>query len=407
VSVPIPATYSRPISPDEVSLLARLDGIAEEVQLCIEGEGAIDPAALAEAVATASAACPGARLARDGRQWVDSGQPPPVRLVDAASFDRARLDSPLLRTPLACLGRPTCEVLVVPGTPATAVFRIHRGTMDGRGALFWQRQVFRALRGEAVEEATSTMDCEEAKAEIAASLGVELPEAAKPSGTEWRPVLGLIPEGPRRSIWRRRTIDGVHLGVTAKIARVAAIYGGGEAVVGIPVDLRQYLPEVRTTMAVTGNFKLHVREEDDWADVDARLLTALREYRFMTRSNADPTAPLMPLRLKCQIRRWADNLARKYPDSVKQWVDRDVTVSHLGAVELTDFCADGFEATSYYCLGAVTYMPEIDIVESRGRTEVTVAWRDGPGVSRRIESMLDRIEEELSSRSPGPDGHEA
>jgi hypothetical protein len=115
----------------------------------------------------------------------------------------------------------------------------------------------------------------------------------------------------------------------------------------------------------------------------------------------------MPLRLNCQIRRWADNLARKYPDSVKQWVDRDVTVSHLGAVELTDFCADGFEATSYYSLGAVTYMPEIDIVESRGRTEVTVAWRDGPGVSGRIEALLDRICEELSPRSPGPDGHQA
>ena len=66
-------------------------------------------------------------------------------------------------------------------------------------------------------------------------------------------------------------------------------------------------------------------------------------------------------------------------------------MAHLGAVAAADFCAGGFEATSCYRLGAVTYIPEIDVVENRERTEVTVAWRDGPGVAERIEALLDRI----------------
>ena len=193
VTIPASQVYSRPISHDEWWRLARLSGIVAEVQLCVEGDGSIDPAALAAAVDVASRACPGARLIRQGRQWVDSGQAPPVRLLATADFGRTRLESPLLRRPLACQGRPNSEVLLVQGTPTTVIFRAH--PMDGHGAMFWQRQVFRALRGEAVESATSTPTHEEAMTEIATRLGLDRPEAIKSSGPQWRPVLRRCPAG--------------------------------------------------------------------------------------------------------------------------------------------------------------------------------------------------------------------
>ena len=139
VTIPASQVYSRPISHDEWWRLARLSGIVAEVQLCVEGDGSIDPAALAAAVDVASRACPWARLIRQGRQWVDSGQAPPVRLVATADFG-LHGQSPLLRRPLACQGRPNSEVLLVQGTPTTVIFRAH--PMDGHGAMFWQRQVF-------------------------------------------------------------------------------------------------------------------------------------------------------------------------------------------------------------------------------------------------------------------------
>jgi amino acid adenylation domain-containing protein len=399
-----PETYSRPITGEEWWRFGALRGLGPLNQLLVEGDGVIDEGELATAVAVASRACPGARLVRRGRQWVDSGQPPAVRAVDAAGFDRARLDSPLLRTPLTCQ-KSSSEVVLVPGTPTTIIFRAHSAVTDGHGLMLWQRQVFRALRGEPVEEATSRLTRDEVLAEIAATLGPRQ-EAAQDPDPEPRPawlsVLGELPSGSPRSLWRRRTIDGIHVGVTAKIARLVTAYGDGDrrGVVGIPVDLRQYLPGLRTTASVGGLIDIYVRADDDWSDVDASMLTALSERRFL--ANQDNSSVLtMPTRLMLELNRWTDNLARQDHNVIRE---RNLAayvagVAHLGAVDLADFCTDGFEATSYYSLGSVNYTPGFDVVESRGRTELTLAWRDGPGVAERAEALLDWIEEGLSPRA--------
>ena len=377
-------------------------GLSTEVQLCVEGNGTIDPAALTAAVATVAQACPGTRLVRRKQLWVDSGRAPDVRVVAASGFNRVRLDSPLLRTPLACQGRSSCEVVLIQGTPATVIFRAHPGVMDGRGAMLWQRETFRALRGEAVEPADSRLTHEDVMTEITARLGIGLPPRTGPSEHQWRSVMGTVPGGPRWSLWRRRTIDGIHLGISAKIARLVTAYGpgGGEGLVGMPVDMREFLPGLRTTAGVTGHVKIHVRRDDDWNDVDAKLLTGLGELQFLAH-RGDPTALTMPVPFMREMRRWLDNLARQNHNAVreKKLAEFVVGVSHLGAVDLEDLSADGFEATSCYCLGAVSFAPELDILESRGRTEITLTWRDGPGVAERAEALLDHVEEYLSPRA--------
>jgi hypothetical protein len=378
---------------------ATLPGLVEEVQICVEGDGVIDPSALSAAVVTASEACPGARLVRRGRRWVDSGTAPVVKVAEAADFDRTRLDSRLLRGQLTC-SKSSCEVVLVQGTPATVIFRAHPGVMDGQGVLLWQRQVFRALRSEAVEDATSPLNCDMVMAEIAAQLGID-PPGPQP-GPPWRSVLGKLPSGPRRSLWRRRTIDGTHTGVTAKIAQLVTTYGEGDkdGLVVIPVDLRRYLPGLRSTAGLGGIIDILIREGDDWNDVDASLLTALNEHQFLAH-RSDSVGPSMPQPFLREMARWVDNLARQNQDVIKE---RTLTpfiasVSHLGTVNLADFCADGFEATSCYRLGMVGYMPAFDLVECRGRTELTLAWRDGPGVSELAEALLDWIEECLSPQA--------
>ena len=301
---PGPGTYSRPITPSDWWMLSNPGELAMEIQLCVEGHGGIDPAALAGAVATASQACPGARLVRRGRRFVDSGQAPPVRVADAADFDRTRLDSPLLRTPLARNGRASCEVVLVQGTPTTVVFRAHHAMMDGHGAMFWQQQVFRALRGEPVAGAHSRLT--EVMEEVAATLGVDLPPAPPPpglDGLEWRYPLGSVPSGPRGSMWRRRVIDGTHPGVVAKIARQATAFGSRRALVDVPVDLRQFLPGLQTTVMASGKVRILVQEDDGWDDVQASLLTALREHQYLAhRGNPAVLGVPMPRLRKLRLR---------------------------------------------------------------------------------------------------------
>jgi hypothetical protein len=200
-----------------------LRGVSTEIQLCVEGDGDIDPAALSAAVEVAAQACPGARLVRRGTRWVDSGRAPAVRVVATADYDRTRLDSPLLRAQLTGdRSAPTAEVILVRGQPATVIFRACHAAMDGVGALLWQGQVFRALRGEPVDGAASQLNCADVREAIAARLGIEMPPIAPPSGQPFQSPLGGVPKGPRRSLWRRRTIDGIHTGVIAKIARQIA-----------------------------------------------------------------------------------------------------------------------------------------------------------------------------------------
>lgn len=390
--------YNRPMSGVDWCLLAHPRGLAQYVQLCVEGEGAIDPEALAAAVAAASRACPGARLVRHGRQWADSGRAPTVRVVDAADFDRTRLDSPLLRRPLAGARAASCEVILVRGTPATVVFRAHHAVMDGCGAMLWQRQVFRALRGEAVEGATSRLTVDEVQAAVVAQLGRELPPRVPPPKQQWRSALGDLPKGPRRSMWRRRTIEGTHPAATAKIARLVATFGGVTGLVNIPVDLRPWLPGLRTTGLAGATIKVRIHDDDDWNDVQASLLTALTEQQYLAGSGDWSKVLKIPLPLLRALFSRLNTMARKNENIVteKNLCRTMATVSHLGVVDLADFSAGGFEATSFYSLGSVDFNPEVDIVESPGRTEVTVAWYDAPGTAERAEALLDWIEKQLS-----------
>ncbi|WP_173092921.1 amino acid adenylation domain-containing protein [Actinomadura verrucosospora] len=392
--------YGKPISPHEWLALAHPRGLVMDVQLCVEGEGGIDPEALRAAVATASQACPGARLVRRGQRWVDGGIVPAVRVADAADFDRARLDSPLLRTPLTGEKSPSCEVVLVQGSPTTVVFRANHGVMDGGGAMLWQTQVFRALRGEPVEGAASPLTLEEVMERIADRLGIELPPRAAPSPLTWRSPLGNAPKGPRRSLWRRRTIDGAHPAATARIVRRVATHGPAQGPVLVPVDLRRYLPGLRTTGMVSGAVKLGVREDDDWTDVHAELLRALGEHRYLANRN-DPYPMSMPLPLLRSLYRWIDGMAVQNPDFLRDrgYADTAACISHLGTVDLAALGTAAFEATSCYALGGVGFSPELAIVECQGRTEVTVAWRDGRGAADRVEALLDEIEDELSPRA--------
>ena len=390
--------YSRRITSDEWIFLATPDGLSVEIQFCVEGNGIIDPEALSAALATVGRLCPGTRLVRRGRRWVDSGVPPVVRVVEADALGRPRLDSPLLQVRLSDRGGPTCEVVLLTGTPAAVVFRAHHGVMDGRGVMFWLAQVFRALRGETVAEATSRLTVDDMLAEIAATQGRELPPAPAAQQVKRQPLLGPLPGAPHRSLQRRRAIDGYHPAVAAKIARAVASYGDGTGRVMVPVDLRQFLPGLLTTGQASGAVKISVRDSDHWDDVQASLLTALSEYEFLA-SDSNPTLLKLPLAtLRYLYRRLDRRFVADSEFMVKSGIDSIACVSHMGRAELADCCTDEFEATSCYSIADAMLFPGIDIVESGGQTHVSVGWRDGPGVAERMEALLDEIEEQLSPR---------
>jgi hypothetical protein len=116
--------------------------------------------------------------------------------------------------------------------------------------------------------------------------------------------MGTVPRG---SMWRRRTIDGVHPGATAKIARQVAAHEDAHGLIVIPVDMRQFPPGLRTTAGATSTISLPVEGDEEWTDVHARILAAMNEHRYLAQ-RADPSALDVPPSLNIAITRWGDDL---------------------------------------------------------------------------------------------------
>ncbi|MFE1755095.1 amino acid adenylation domain-containing protein [Streptomyces anandii] len=382
-------TFVRNVAPLEWAFL----GITPELRvmnLLVEGEGAIPPHRLADAVAAAAHAHPGMRLTRQDERWTDSGAVPAVRTLEAGALDGARLEAPELRAPFDDT-RATCEVLLAPGDPATVVFRADHAVTDGRGLLLWARDVFRALRGEDPLGAPADTGSEEL---LRQSHPDGEPPRAAARDLGFPSPLGPRPHERAGLLWRRRSLDGTHLAATAKVvAALAAAHGPGRF--HVPVDLRRHLPGLRSTAALSHAVDLDVAEGEGWEDVQRTLLGRLTDRRDLA-AGTDPGILGLPLPL---LREGIADIDRTAAGADRH--SARACVSHLGTVDPADFRADGFEAVSVYALGGVTPggPPEIDVVELPGRTELTVAWYDGPGTADRAEALLDTVEEALSPRA--------
>ncbi|WP_267241833.1 non-ribosomal peptide synthetase [Streptomyces sp. PR69] len=407
--------FFRPVSAAEWSYLAaaRL-GEQLVLQLAVEGTGPLDAAELSRAVAKASAACPGARLVRRGRMWIDGGRPPRVVVVDVRGADGAGrtaftglpdraepapltaatavTELPESAAPLAAAeGDPSCEVLLLTGGAATtAVFRASHAVMDLKGLSHWAAEVFRALRGEPPAGASGTLTDD------------ALLDAVGRSGR--RPRFGLdrrSPLGGRAgnvTVWRRRTVAGRHTALAAKTAAaIADAVPGPPARIMVPADLRRHVPGVASTANLALPLFLDVPAGQGADGVHRRLLEALAARRELV-SGAEAAAARLPLPAAAALigaLRSAARARHRYPASA--------IVSNAGRAAPEDFSAGSFTATTVYALPvhAPLIPVSVALLELPHQTEVVVSARGAADVGERCEKLLDRIESALRPRGPG------
>ncbi|MFC9948836.1 amino acid adenylation domain-containing protein [Streptomyces pratensis] len=386
--------YSRPVSPTETWFLVYPESVPGVIQIVIEGDGHIGHAELIGAVATASRACPGARLTRQGMTWVDSGVAPAVRVlpgdrVDRHTFaDAAELHSPLMGND----GGPTCELLLLTGEESdTLIVRAFHGVMDGQGVRTWAEDIFRVLRGEEPVGALSRIT----ENELIEQAGAPEERDITPD-LDWPSALGSRPQGQHDFFWRRRTVDGTHPALVAKIARtVTQACGLRTGRFLVPVDLRRYLPGVRSTGNLTNNPLYEVQGDAGWEQAHERLLAVLSTGQDLA-ARVDPSLPGQDLtELHQQI------MGLDAYSAQQGCYSSLATLSHMGRVAPAVFSTGSFHATTVYSLpnSGPLGPPEINAVEFGDRTEITIGWYDGPQTPDRAEALLDRIEEALSPRA--------
>ncbi|MFC9787607.1 non-ribosomal peptide synthetase [Rhodococcus sp. NPDC127528] len=381
--------FTRPVSPTERLYLA-MQTLAPPfaIQLLVEGDGEITELDLSVAVAGAAQACPGARLVRRGDDWVDSGVAPPVHVIADACLSGENLDDhPLLTRPLDPVVGPTCEVLLLTGSPNTVVFRAFHGVMDGKGVHLWAAEVFRLLRGERPLGAPAAV----ADHTLVERLGVRgkptmmIPRSRSPLGRT-RSVCGE-PE----FLWRRRTVASTSPAAVARIAEVITEAVGRRTRVMVPVDIRRHDRGLRSTANLSLPLFLDSVPGDGWSRIHARLLRGMVESRELAEMNNGGLQKMPTAAARTVIRAGVFLGARTGNNLVS------AIVSHTGTTDLGELSCPGFAATRVSGLPVHTGMVPltITVMESGGRTELGVSCRNGAGVAPRLDRLLDRIEAAL------------
>jgi amino acid adenylation domain-containing protein len=378
-----PSAFARAVSPTEWSYLAAAGlGQLMVIQLVVEGTGEIDARALSRAIAEASAACPGSRLVRCGRTWVDSGVAARLTVADGGRFDRETMTGlPELSGQLAVAeGSPSCEVLLLTGEPGTVIFRASHAVMDLKGLEFWASQVFRSLRGEPVLAAVDAL----ADYGLLATLG------AAPQ----RPLFGL----DQRSPLGGRAGAGQPTALAARVSAALAEAVGAPARIMVPVDLRRHAPTASSTANLALPVFLEIPPGGTPDAVHRQLLSALAERRELA-TGVEAALGRLPLAAAATMIRAsmaAAQLRHRYLASA--------IVSHSGRIELAHFSTADYTATTVYALPvhAPAIPFSVAIHQLPEHTELVVSARGNPDVGERCEALLNRVSAALDVAAPVP-----
>ncbi|MGW5072072.1 non-ribosomal peptide synthetase [Rhodococcus sp. NPDC004095] len=407
-------TFERPVSATERLYLATRPLAAPfAIQLVVTGSGDLALDELTAAVTRACAACPGARLRRDGDRWVDSGVPARVTVVDGGVDFDALDDDPVLTRDLGADGRATTEVVLVRGGGAaltrgggaaltrgggaalapggattTVVFRAFHGVMDARGLWLWAADVFRVLRGQdpiGAPDPTADHD-------LVGRLGSPgKPTTLLPS---YRSPLGASGPVPRERpfLWRHRTVPGTAAAAVARISAVLADAAGATIRIMVPVDLRRHDPALRSTANLALPLFLDVAPGESWSQVHAQILTRMAGRSELNEMDNGGLARL-PASLTRAVLRGVHRLGARTNRNLVSAI-----VSHAGQVSTVELSAPGFTATGVRAIPVHTGLVPVSFVvlECDGTTEITVSCRSGAGVDERLTALLDAVAAELT-----------
>lgn len=366
-------------------------------QLTFEGTGTLDPAKWRAAVAKVSDANPGTRLVLRGRlgssRLIDSGGLPRVREADASCWDGMGSDgAPFLMEGFDPRTGPNAEILLMHGSPARVSFRSHHAIMDGRGAMTWAEDVFRALRGE--EPIGSECVIKEN----------DLLNRGKGQAGRPLPQRYIAPTGPAEGsdtspVWKRKSLRGAITGLLPKVifctAREAWRHADGPVRIGVPVDLRPRRPGLRSTGNLTNALYFDIGKEDDFERIAGALSERLARRSDSELTRGDSIVSYVPLRLLS----WA--LAWEGARSLRSGGYRcSGFVSNLGRLELRKFSCDDFAAATYFGIPVCApFIPfSMTLSGTRNGMEMLLVMPRCLATGGRIEAALDNIERGLVAR---------
>lgn len=366
-------------------------------QLLFDGSGSFDFDKLSSAVKTASDANPGSRYVLRGRlaksRWVDSDVTPRLRVVDGAGWDGMGPEGApaCINDRLSPYKGPTCEVVVITGSPLRILFRTHHGVMDGRGTMTWAEDIFRTLRGEPVHGSDpevseyELLNISKGKIEKAISYLYGAP-TGRASGSEW----GVT--------WKRIIAEGSYKSLLPKVmicvARQVWKYSSENARFGIPVDMRTRREGVRSTNNLANAFYLDFGPGMNYSE--------LGDIIARRQKNREDGSYTLEDRLICHTPLWllGTIMKREILAHHKSGQHRySAFVSNMGRVPLELFSGGGFTANAFWgippglgmvplFLGVTGHADRVELIASMPKVLAT-----GGRMDELMRNILDELAE--------------
>ena len=318
-------------------------------QFFIEGEGELVISDWEKAVQLAAEANPGSRLRLKGfwgwKYWDDKGPVPKVYELET-DWDGASSDgAPVLGSPVSIRKGPTAEIHLMKTAIPRVLFRTHHSITDGKGAVHWMQEVFRALRGEPLEGSTGTYN------EWDIVKGKEYPPRSIVEGG-CAPVLARS-ENPsvRGCRWTRLTLAGKHTKILGKlivaITRITRRQHGEDAKVifRVPSDLRRYMQDNPAfSMANnTGTIDMEIAPELTATDIQKKVVRAMRTKEDLS---VFPQNMYLANWLPISLFRFRPELIEKKHAECNYRMTG--IISFLGDMDMSDFSYDKFTGKSFY-----------------------------------------------------------
>lgn len=318
-------------------------------QFFIEGEGTLDIKDWEAAAKLAAEANPGARLKMRGvwgwKYWDDRGPLPAVHEINSDWDGNTSEGAPVLGSPVSIWKGPTSEIHLMHTPKPRVLFRTHHSITDGKGAVHWMQEVFRALRGEPLVGSTATYS------EWDIVKGSEYParEITEGNCAPFTPASKNPSEPGCR--WKRVRLIGKYPKILPKliiaVTNIARRRHGDDAkiIFRVPSDLRRYMQnEEGFSMANnTGTIDMAITPDLSVNDIQKKIVRAMRTK-----------ADLSVFPQNMYLARWLPvSLFRFRPELIeKKHAECNYRmtgiISFLGDMDMDDYSYDKFQGKSFY-----------------------------------------------------------